>query len=90
MSFDVNVGRSQPMIKAAANMNNDGGSGGNTGYMMRGKKKKDFNPFSSVFDDEKEFDTFQMGSKLPNEKEFEQAMGVKPSWIENLLDKFSK
>ena len=28
-----------------------------------------------------------MASKLPNEKEFEQAMGVKPSWIENLLDK---
>ena len=54
MSFDVNVGRSQPMIKAAANMNNDGGSGGNTGYMMRGRKKKDFNPFSSVFDEEKE------------------------------------
>ena len=75
MSFDVNVGRSQPMIKAAANMNNDGGSGGNTGYMMRGRKKKDFNPFSSVFDEE---------------KEFEQAMGVKPSWIENLLDKFTK
>lgn len=90
MSFDVNVGRPQPMIKAAANMNNDGGSGGNTGFMGRGRRKKDFNPFSSVFDEEKEFDTFQMGSKLPNDKEFEQAMGVKPSWIENLLDKFSK
>lgn len=89
MSFDVNVGRPQPMIKAAANMNNDGGSGGNTGFMSR-RRKKDFNPFSSVFDDEKELDTFQMASKLPNEKEFEEAMGVKPSWIENLLDKFTK
>lgn len=39
MSFDVNIGRSQPVIKAAANMNNDGGSGGNTGFMMRGRKK---------------------------------------------------
>lgn len=40
MSFDVNIGRAQPVIKAAANMNNDGGSGGNTGYMMRGRKNK--------------------------------------------------
>lgn len=39
MSFDVNIGRTQPVIKAAANMNNDGGSGGNLGYMTREKKK---------------------------------------------------
>jgi hypothetical protein len=78
------------MIKAAANMNNDGGSGGNTGFMGRGRKKKVFNPFSSVFDDDKSLDSFQMASKLPNEKEFEQAMGVKPTWIENILDKFTK
>ena len=31
MSFDVNVGRNEPIIKAASNMNNDGGSGGNLG-----------------------------------------------------------
>jgi hypothetical protein len=31
-----------------------------------------------------------MASKLPTDKEFEQAMGVKPTWIENLLDKFTK
>lgn len=38
MSFDVNVLSSKPIIKAAANMNNDGG-GGNLGYMSRGRKK---------------------------------------------------
>lgn len=90
MSFDVNVGRSQPIIKAAANMNNDGGSGGNTGFMMRGRRKKDSNPFGSVFGDENEMDTFQMGSKLPTNKELEEAMGMKPSWIESILDKFTK
>lgn len=90
MSFDVNIGRSQPVIKAAANMNNDGGSGGNTGYMMRGRKKKDSNPFSSVFDDDKELDKFEMASKLPTQKDFELPMNEKPSWIENLLDKFKK
>lgn len=40
MSFDVNVLSSKPVIKAAANMNNDGG-GGNLGYMGRGRKKDD-------------------------------------------------
>ena len=90
MSFDINIGRPQPMVKAASNMNNDGGSGGNTGFMMRGRKKKDNNPFSSVFDDEKEIDCFEMASKLPNNKSIEEAMGIKPSWFENLLDKFTK
>ncbi len=89
MSFDVNVGRSQPIIKAAANMNNDGGSGGNTGFMMRGRRKKDTNPFSSVFDDDN-IDSFNLGSKLPNDKDIEEAMGIKPSWIENILNKFTK
>ena len=41
MSFDANIGRPQPVIRPTAGMNNDGGSGGNTGYMMRGRKKKD-------------------------------------------------
>ena len=40
MSFDANIGRPQPVIRPTAGMNNDGGSGGNTGYMMRGRKKK--------------------------------------------------
>lgn len=90
MSFDVNIGRSQPVIKAAANMNNDGGSGGNTGFMMRGRKKKDSNPFSSVFDEDNDIDKFEMLSKLPSDKNFEKMMEEKPSWIENLLNKFSK
>lgn len=90
MSFDVNIGRSQPVIKAAANMNNDGGSGGNTGYMMRGRKKQDKNPFANIFDDDNELDSFELGSKLPNQKSIEDAMGLKPSWIENFLNKLTK
>ena len=64
MSFDVNIGRSEPIIKAAANMNNDGGSGGNTGYMMRGKRKNKEN-YKSLFDSDNEIDSFEMASKLP-------------------------
>ena len=42
MSFDVNVLSTKPVIKAAANMQNDGGSGGNLGYMERddGEREK--------------------------------------------------
>ena len=36
MSFDVNVLSVKPVIREAANMNNDGG-GGNLGYMQREK-----------------------------------------------------
>ena len=86
MSFDANIGRSTPIIKAASNMNNDGGSGGNTGYMMRGRKKKDEDRRSLFDRDDKGFDTFELGSKLK---------GVEPpvsqnSWVENLLNKFVK
>lgn len=88
MSFDANIGRSQPVIKAAANMNNDGGSGGNTGYMMRGKKKSNQNESRSLFDKEST-DSFEMASKLPK-KDFENAMGMKNSWIENFISKISK
>ena len=38
MSFDVNVLSSKPVIKAAANMQNDGGAG-NLGYMSQGRKE---------------------------------------------------
>lgn len=88
MSFDVNVGRSQPIIKPAANMNNDGGSGGNTGYMMRGKKK-DQKEGKSLFDSGNEIDSFEMASKLPK-KNLEEAMGLKNSWIENFISKITK
>ena len=87
MSFDVNVGRSQPVIKAAANMNNDGGSGGNTGYMMGGRRQKDKNPFGSVFDNEDDTDIFQMSSKLPKDIEYPEQ---KNSWLQSLIDKIKK
>ena len=87
MSFDVNVGRSQPIIKAAANMNNDGGSGGNTGYMMSGRRKKDANPFGSVFANEEETDVFQLSSKLPKTQEYPQEKG---SWLQGLINKIVK
>lgn len=86
MSFDVNIGRTEPVIKAAANMNNDGGSGGNTGYMMRGNKKNKGKTFISVFDSEAETDTFEMASKLPKK----DSEGFKNSWFDNIVEKFIK
>lgn len=88
MSFDVNIGRTQPVIKAAANMNNDGGSGGNLGYMPR-EKKKNQQERKSLFDDEKAVDSFEMSSKLPK-KSYEEAMELKNSWLENFISKFTK
>ena len=88
MSFDVNVGRSQPVIKAAANMNNDGGSGGNTGYMMRGKRKKDDKNSNSLFSNDIEVDSFTMASKLP--KDFSEMSEDKTSWLGNLINKITK
>lgn len=87
MSFDVNIGRSQPVIKAAANMNNDGGSGGNTGYMMRGQKKKDGNQSRSLFSDDAELvDSFEMSSKLPKDYGFT----TEKSWIDKIINKLKK
>ena len=83
MSFDVNVGRPQPMIKAASNMNNDGGSGGNTGYMMRGRKKEENNK-KSLFDSDN-IDSFTMDSKLP--PNYEELLDEKGSWIGNIIKK---
>ncbi len=86
MSFDVNIGRTEPIIKAAANMNNDGGSGGNTGYMMRGKRKNKENCFQGLFDNDNETDSFEMASKLPKPNND----GYKNSWFDNLVEKFIK
>lgn len=88
MSFDANIGRAQPIIKAAANMNNDGGSGGNTGFMMRGKRKKEKEDSKSLFEDNPALDTFEMLSKLP--KHDEMNLGYKNSWFENMVEKFIK
>ncbi len=87
MSFDANIGRAQPIIKAAANMNNDGGSGGNTGYMMRGKRKKEKENSKSLFEDNPALDSFEMLSKLPKHDE---KLGYKNSWFENMVEKFIK
>ena len=89
MSFDVNIGRAQPVIKAAANMNNDGGSGGNTGYMMRGRKKQEQKDAKSLFDSDSMVDSFEMASKLPK-KNLEESMGLKNSWLENIVCYFTK
>ena len=89
MGFEVNIGRAQPVIKAAANMNNDGGSGGNTGYMMRGRKKQEQKEGKSLFDSDSMVDSFEMVSKLPR-KDFEESMGLKNSWLENFVSKFTK
>ena len=85
MSFDVNVGRSQPIIKPASNMNNDGGSGGNTGYMMRGRKKDQDEKNNSLFSSDKLTDSFEMASKLP--PNYDDMMGEGNSWINKLLKK---
>ncbi|HIS35752.1 TPA: hypothetical protein IAC10_03875 [Candidatus Scatousia excrementigallinarum] len=59
--FDVNVLSTKPIIREAANMQNDGG-GGNLGYMQQGegreeeKKKQAFD--ESIFKKKNEFDSF--------------------------------
>ena len=87
MSFDVNVGRSQPVIKPTSNMNNDGGSGGNTGYMMSGRRKKDEKDKKSLFSNES-IDSFEMASKLPKVEEDITTSGN--SWLSNLINKITK
>lgn len=88
MSFDANIGRPQPVIKPAANMNNDGGSGGNTGYMMRGKRKKNEKENKSVFDSGLGVDYFDsingISRSQANTELFEG------SWFDKLVDRFIK
>ena len=81
MSFDVNIGRSEPVIKAAANMNNDGGSSGNTGYMSGGrrqKKEEKGSLFSNI-----SVDSFELSSKT----EFKTIPPQENSWIDKLFGK---
>lgn len=85
MSFDVNIGRSEPIIKAAANMNNDGGSGGNTGYMGGGRQKKQ-EGHGSLFS-QNQTDSFELSSKLP--KPDIDFMPNSESWFDKLVRKFS-
>lgn len=61
MSFDVNVLSSKPVIKAAANMQNDGGSGGNLGYMMQREHREKKDPqYESVFAKRPEYDVIDL------------------------------
>lgn len=87
MSFDANILSSQPVIKAAASMQNDGGAG-NLGYMGRGRRRKKGQAQESknLFGDNP-LDTF--GSSNMFEKEIE--VDVKFSLIDffkELLDAF--
>ncbi len=64
MSFDVNVLSSKPVIKAAANMQNDGGAG-NLGYMSQGRKEhEEKREEINIFAQKPEIDTFTMSGKL--------------------------
>ena len=82
MSFDVNVLSSKPVIKAAANMQNDGGAG-NLGYMSQGRKQKEENREEiNIFAQKPELDTFTMSGKLePQETEFSLK-----DWLLELID----
>jgi len=81
MSFDVNIGRSEPIIKAAANMNNDGGSGGNTGYMGGGRRQKKEEK-GSLFSNNS-VDSFELSSAI----KFKTIPPQENSWIDKLFGK---
>ena len=84
MSFDVNITSTKPVIKAAANTNNDGGSGGNLGYMMSGNGQNKKNNRGSLFSTSKS-DSFEMSSKLPHNED--DLIPKSNSWIDKLLKK---
>ena len=65
MSFDVNFSMNQPVIKAAAGMNNDGGSGGNTGFMSQGRRKNKDDK-GSLFSNVDKKDSFELSSRIPS------------------------
>lgn len=71
MSFDVNVLRTKPVIKAAASMQNDGGAG-NLGYMAQGEKeekkeKKYLEESIFIKKDESDVFGFNKEPELPDE-----------------------
>lgn len=89
MSFDVNFSSNQPVIKAAAGMNNDGGSGGNTGYMSQGRKKDQDGKGSLFGKENNKSDSFEISSKIP-ELNLEIEFETENSWIQKLLKKVKK
>lgn len=82
MSFDVNIGRSEPVIKAAAGMNNDGGSGGNTGYMGGGRRQKKEEK-GSLFSNSDKIDSFELSSGI----KFKTIPPQETGWLDKLLGK---
>lgn len=73
MSFDANVLSVKPVIREAANMNNDGG-GGNLGYMQRERqdeeKEKKFLLDESIFDKKQEADVFVSRKEIEIPEEY--------------------
>lgn len=88
MSFDANIGRPQPVIRPTAGMNNDGGSGGNTGYMMRGKRKKTEEKRSVFGNSELEVDCFEAIHNPCKSRTFPDM--YEGSWFDKLVDRFIK
>ena len=86
MSFDVNVLSSQPVIKAAANMQNDGGAG-NLGYMGGGGRKKKQNN-KNLFD-ENILDTFGSSDMFAKDLEVDVKFSIK-DFFRELFDAFLK
>lgn len=87
MSFDVNVLSSKPVIKAAANMQNDGGAG-NLGYMSQGRKEhEEKHEEINIFAQKPEIDTFTMSGKidLPDDEDFDLG-----KWISEIISKITK
>ncbi len=82
MSFDVNVLSSKPVIKAAANMQNDGGAG-NLGYMSQGRKEQEEKREEiNIFAKKPEFDTLTISGKLviPEDEDFDLT-----KWIKDII-----
>lgn len=87
MSFDVNVGRTRPMISPTSRMGNDGGSSGNTGYMARKNKKKQAN---SIFDTEMHnFSSNPFASEMDS-LEIQGLYETQTSWLYKLLQSLKK
>ncbi len=80
MSFDVNVLSSKPVIKAAANMQNDGGAG-NLGYMSQGRKEQEEKE-TNIFAQKPEIDTFTMSGNYNFEDE--EDFDIK-EWLKGIL-----
>jgi len=69
-------------------MNNDGGSGGNTGYMMRGRKKKKENENKSLFDGALNVDYFDSINGISKSQTSPDVF--EGSWFDKLVDRFIK